>query len=550
MLTFSYSDIKKYAFIALAIPFIVFAIGWLKWYWAVVAVAATLACVWFGAFYKKKQNTEKPAMVPLALKLKENELSGEETKITVKKWIFVILIGIALIWVWQSGIGGFWAQSKDYPWRNAIFRDIVLFDWPVYYEMYDSALVYYIGFWLPPALIGKLALLLGANEVVAFQAASVAIYVWSVLFIVILFVLLLTLLKADNTKKQLLVVLGFVFFSGLDILGSIEPLGANLYHLEWWANDYQYSSFTTCLFWVFNQSIISWIAFACLLQEKTIRNYVYLGMMCLFSGPLPFVGFFIYCLALGTLKAIDAIRNKKAVAFLKDIISSSNMIATVFIFIFIATYLLSNAAISGSGTLRVSQDSIIVQSENTADVDNEVVTEASTSVNMDKMGQYLMFIFFEFGIFALLIVRKNYKNPLFYVMVICLLVFPFLKIGGGSDFPMRASIPALFYLYYLVMDFLIKEHYWLKKKDSTNRMLYMLLIGALVLGSVTPVVEFYRGCRQVALYSLDNPMEDYLYTLSGEGPMGEVETGYTYANFVAVEPEQQTFFKYFAKELQ
>lgn len=540
MLTLSYTNIKKYAFIALAIPFIVFAIGWLEWYWAVVAVVATCSCVWLGAFAKGKKS-QKDNVV---------SISDAEKKITIKKGIIILLIVIALIWVWQSGIGGFWAQSKDYPWRNAIYRDIVLRDWPVYYELYDGALVYYIGFWLPPALIGKLALLFGANEVVAFQAASVAIYIWSVLLIVILFGLLITLLKADTTKKQLLVVLGFIFFSGLDILGSIEPLGANLYHLEWWANDYQYSSFTTCLFWVFNQCIIPWIAFACLLQEKNIRNFVYLGMMCLFSGPLPFVGFFIFCIAIGVIKGVEAFRNKKAVLFLKDIVSPSNMLATVFIFIFIATYLLSNVAISGGGGLRVSQDSAIVQSESQVSEGVAESVERSMAIDFDAVGQYVMFVLFEVGFFALLIVRKYYKQPLFYVMLIGLLAFPFFKMGGGSDFPMRASIPALFYLYYLVMQFFIQEKHWMQKKGTTNRMLYVLLIVVFLLGSITPLVEFYRGCRQVALYTLDNPMEDYLYTLSGEGPMGELETGYEYANFVSLNPEQETFFRYFAKDLE
>lgn len=538
MITLSYSNIKKYAFSALAIPFVVFAIGWLKWYWAVVAVVATLACVWFGAFAKSKKVQETNVV----------SMTDSEKKISVKKWIFVLLIVIAAIWVWQSGIGGFWAQSKDYPWRNAIYRDIVLRDWPVYYKMYDGALVYYIGFWLPPALIGKLALLLGANDVVAFQAASVAIYIWSVILIVLLFSLIITLLKADTTKKQLFVVLGFIFFSGLDILGSIEPLGANLYHLEWWANDYQYSSFTTCLFWVFNQSVIPWMAFACLLQEKNIRNYVYLGMMCLFSGPLPFIGFFIFCIALGITKCVEAVKEKTVKQFLLDIISPSNMLAVAFIFIFIATYLLSNAAIAGGGALRVDQNAAIVQE--TVDA-AEDVSATQTNLQLDSLLNYLMFIMFEFGFYALLVVRKNYKNPLFYVAIIGLLIFPFLKIGGGSDFPMRSSIPALFFIYYLVMKFLIEEKHWLKKKGTTNRMLYIILIVVFLLGTATPMVEFYRGCRQVVKVGLDNPMEDYLYTLGGDGPVGgEVKSGYEHANFVAVNPSQQTFFKYFAKELK
>lgn len=533
MITLSYSKLKKFAFCILGLPFIVFAIGWMKWYWAVIAVGATLLCIYFGAFRKRK-NAENKVV----------ELSEAEHKVSVKYLFVILIIAIAMIWVWQSGIGGFWAQSKDYPWRNAIYRDIVLRDWPVFYDVYGGALVYYIGYWLVPALFGKLALLLGANDVAAFQVASVAIYIWSVLLIVLLFGLLITLLRADTSKKQLLIVLGFVFFSGLDILGSIEPLGANLYHLEWWADYYQYSSFTTCLFWVFNQSMIPWIAFACLLQEKTIKNYVFLGMMCLFSGPLPFIGYFIFCIALGIQKGIKAIRNKQAGTFFKDIVSVSNMLAVFFVFIFIATFLLSNAALSGGGALRIDQDATIVQSE------MAVGTEAD-QVNLSQLKNYVLFVLFEFGIYAALIARKYYKEPLFYVTIVPLFIFPFLKIGGGSDFPMRASIPALFLLYCFIMKFLMEEKLWLKKKGSTQRMLYIILIVTLLLGSITPVVEFYRGARQVALYGLDNPMEDYLYTLGGDGPNGwDVESGQEFANFVAIDAEQKFFFHYFAKDVE
>ncbi len=532
MLTFSYSKIKKAAFIALGLPFVVFAIGWLRWYWAVIAVGATLLCIWLGAFRTGKQNVDKKVV----------DMTDAERKVTIKKGIFIALILITLFWVWQSGMGGFWAQSKDYPWRNAIYRDIVLRDWPVFYELYEGALVYYIGFWLVPALFGKLALLLGANEILAFQVASVAIYIWAVILILILFALLLTLLHADTAKKQLLVVLGFIFFSGMDIMGSIEPLGANLYHLEWWANDYQYSSFTTCLFWVFNQSIIPWIAFACLLQEKTIRNYVFLGMMCLFSGPLPFIGFFVFCIGLGIVKATEAIRNKNFTSFLKDIISPSNMLAVFFIFAFVGSYLLSNTAISGSGALRLETQTVAVETAENAIAGESILTNG-------KLTNYLMFIMLEFGVYALLVVRKYKKNPLFYIAVGSLLIFPFLKIGGQYDFPMRASIPALFFMYVLVMKFLLEEKHWLKKKGTVNRTLYIVLIISLILGSITPLVEFYRGCRQVALHGLDYPMEDYLYTLGGDGPMGwQTTSGYEYANFVSVEPDEEMFFKYFAKE--
>lgn len=529
MLMLSYSKLKKVVFCVLGLPFIVFAIGWLRWYWAVVAVVATLLCIFYGAFQKKKEN-------------KVVNLEDADCKISVKPVFVFLIVAIAMIWVWQSGIGGFWAQSKDYPWRNAIYRDIVLRDWPVFYDVYGGVLVYYIGFWLVPALFGKLALLFGANDIAAFQVASVAIYIWAALLVSLLFGLLLTLLRADKPKKQLLVVLGFIFFSGMDILGSIEPLGANLYHLEWWANDYQYSSFTTCLFWVFNQSLIPWIAFAALLQEKNIRNYVFLGMMCLFSGPLPFIGFFIYCIALGIKKGVMAIRKKQTVCFLKDIVSPSNMIAVFFIFAFVGAYLLSNTAISDGGALRLEGDAAILPIE-------EAGAQSSFADSLEQIKTYTLFVLFEFGIYAMLIAGKYYKKSFFYVTVISLLTFPFFKIGGQYDFPMRASIPALFYMYYLVMKFLLEEKHYLKEKGSVKRLFYIVLVVALILGSATPLVELYRGGRQVALHGLDNPMEDYLYTLGGDGPNGwKVESGYEYSNFVSVDPEEKFFFRYFSKD--
>ncbi len=46
-----------------------------------------------------------------------------------------LLIGILLIgfWVWLSGIGGYAFQNWDFHTRNAIFRDLVIYRWPVYY---------------------------------------------------------------------------------------------------------------------------------------------------------------------------------------------------------------------------------------------------------------------------------------------------------------------------------------------------------------------------------------------------------------------------------
>ena len=52
----------------------------------------------------------------------------------------------------------------------------------------------------------------------------------------------------------------------------------------------QFSSFTTQLFWVFNQSIVAWIVTIMFIDEKKVNNYMLIILLCLPYAPLPFVG--------------------------------------------------------------------------------------------------------------------------------------------------------------------------------------------------------------------------------------------------------------------
>lgn len=47
---------------------------------------------------------------------------------------------------------------------------------------------------------------------------------------------------------------------------------------------------TTCLFWVFNQTVVPWLMTLCVLNEKSVENYALLGLLALPFGSLPFVG--------------------------------------------------------------------------------------------------------------------------------------------------------------------------------------------------------------------------------------------------------------------
>lgn len=527
-----YNYLRTTSLYLITVPILIFAVGWLKWYFAALFILSAVICL----FFAMNSSSKSPAKY-----------------IQIKVSTLLLIAFIALVWTWLSGIGGFWAQSRDYPWRNAIFRDLILRDWPVHYTNPDGYLSYYIGYWLLPAVFGKFAYTICADEIWAFRIGNTALALWSVILIFLLFLLLISLFNVKGSKKQIFVAISFVFFSGLDLLGSIEPLGANLYHLEWWADYWQYSSFTTCLFWVFNQAVIPWICIALLLQEKDVSSFVHIGIMCLFCGPFPFIGYFIYAISLGFIYLIKAVKYHKIIDFIKKIFSVQNIVCALIIFPFIAAFLLANDAISGKGNIRLNNDNIIVLSEYSTDsqsVETEtlsIVERIDLNSSMPMVGKYLAFVFLEFGIFAILVFRKEYKNPVFYVTLITLLLFPFLKMGRQADFPMRASIPAIFMMYVFVVRFILSEKECIKQKGSAKRILYIVLILCLFIGAATPGVEIYRGCRQISLKGFDNPMEDFLYTLGSDGPYSRQGTKYYLGNFGTNSPNEKFFFVYMSK---
>ena len=129
-----------------------------------------------------------------------------------KFWIILLII---ILWVAFSGIGGFiWQNRYDHMFRNAIFMDLVNFDWPVIQD--SNALCYYLGYWLPAAIFGKL---FGLEAGYMFQL------IWAMIGVTITFGLICQFLN----KVKISNIFIFIFFSGIDIIlyliFSGKPLG-------------------------------------------------------------------------------------------------------------------------------------------------------------------------------------------------------------------------------------------------------------------------------------------------------------------------------------
>ena len=183
---------------------------------------------------------------------------------------FLCMVGIiSLTWVYLSGIGALSFQNLDHNCRNPLFELLVTQPWPVVLDNPPAILTYYIGFWMPSALVGKLAH--------SIQLGYYAQVVWASLGVFLVFYLILATVKRKNYGPIVL----FILFSGMDLAGCIlmgktTLVTAPLAHLEWWYPAFQFSSFTTQLIWVFNQALPAWLAVLLLYHEKNNKSLAFI----------------------------------------------------------------------------------------------------------------------------------------------------------------------------------------------------------------------------------------------------------------------------------
>lgn len=533
-LEISYSALRRCALVFISLPMLCFFIGWLKWYFAVPACLALVICI-----ISLDDNNKLLKM----LSKKKADVSASpdnDKKLVISRTMLIVVILASFAYLFFCGVGRLWSQSDDYLWRNAIFRDLIVKKWPVFYDTYDGALSYYIGTWLPAAIIGKCAYLMGAGTEPSFMAGNVTLLIYCTFGMSVLFLLLLMYFKTTKPKQVAFIIIGFVFFSGMDFVGNEFKIDS--FHIEWWALTFQYSSLTTCLCWVFNQTIIPWVCTALLLHEKTVSNYVLIGMACLFSGPFPFIGFFIFCLAMGIKRLSDMVKEKKGKDFVKEIFSVSNICSVLFIFPIVGSFLLANTMMS-----KYKSDEPIFLPP-TWCFENYIL--------------YILFLLFEVLIFAVLIAKPNRKNYLFYVMLAQLIIYPIFNVGINSDLTMRSSIPAIFMLYVFCYQYMLtnpmisprnpkaksKENF--ESLISRINLLHIVLVICLLIGSITPGVELARGFGRVYYRGLNDRATDFVVTLERDyNPVPyEERDAWPPTNFVALNYDETIFFRYFARK--
>ncbi len=416
----------------------------------------------------------------------------------------IIILGMITAWVILAGIGGFvWQNTWDHKFRNAIFMDLVGKNWPVIQD--GKALCYYLGFWLPSAIVGKIA---GLQIGYLFQI------LWAVIGITIAFGMICQYLK----KIRITNIIILIFYSGLDIflflLFSKLPIKESLLqiiggrHIELATTYFNSSSNTTLLFWLYNQIIPFWVGMMLLLQQKNSKSIGLIYAMLLLYSPFPLVALapvmvYLVCKKPKTEEQSNLIR--KWMNRIKKACTFENIVSLLLIVI-IGLFMKSNTAVGKISILEVNGENIL---------------------------KYICYLFFEFILYLIFIYKQNRKDVILNILIGITFIMPFILLGNSYDFAYRTCIPLAFYIMLLIMKEL--------QNEKANKKISIALIIVLSLGAVTPITEMVRTVKHEA-----KVLQREFSARSDSLPSVFVKEGNEcYDNFIA--DTNSIFYQYLAK---
>ena len=427
-----HSDIRFISYIYVFLPLLIFFSTWLKPFIGLPLCFAIILAIYY--CFNDKDNT--------VIKL-------DRDKIIRIGFVLALILLIVL----TSGIGGSIKQYPDHIYRNSLFKLLIDQKWPVRmttFDGYDRSMTYYIGFWLPAALIGKYT---------SYQFALFFLQLWAFIGLALIFYHICFYRK----KLSLSYLVVFLIFGGLDALGTL--LTGNVYEqignrFEWWTAIFNYPSILTNLFWAYNQAIYGWLITMMILNEKDKRNIIFIYSSSLLSCTFPAIGLLPYVIYMFVKYGMKDI--------FKHISSIQNIIGFVILCV-TGLYVATNIAIfSGlenimNYTAQPTADNIVIQST------------AFTSYRFTShLYAYLWFILLEFGIYFMILYEDKHKDRLYWLTLIVLLIVPLIQIGNFIDFCLRASIPGLLALYLMLIEKI--DHDIEKKNYKTLSVIVILLM--------------------------------------------------------------------------
>jgi len=464
----------------LALPYAIFFAGWLRWWVAVPALALVAAPCW--------------ELIRAAGRARaERSPEGTAPVVHRRQVLFLLVVAVALALV--SGMGGSGYQDLDYPKHNAVLWDLIESPWPATLssDLGSFPLVYYTAWYLPAAVVGKVA---------GWAAANHFLFAWGLLGLVL--AILWYCLLAGSLRW--VVVVAFFAFSGFDLVGgallrlprllagthlmvsTVPDLDVAARAADWadhqitnWSGSRSWSYLSNLgqLFWVPQMALAGWIVTGMVLAAITRkgvpsrRHAVFLMALCSLWSPWVLIGL------LPVLVVELVVGDRPAGGRLREWIGWPAFCGAGLLGLMALYY------VARAGALPFSND----PSARFRFFGNHAWTGAEFAVRA------LLFFVLEAGVLAALIwwVRRPSSprgRALFIASAAFLAVLPWFRYGYFNDLVMRVSLPSLMVL----TIFLAKA---LPDRQRVN-MKHVLLVAALTVAATTPLRELQRHVWGIA----------------------------------------------------
>lgn len=335
-------------------------------------------------------------------------------------------------------------KASDWNKHHAVFNMLSSSTWPPVFDLDNQLYVlrYYLGWYVVPALFGKIA---GSNML------AFVIFVWTTAGISLS--LMLCFHKTKKAKHFFILFIVFFFFSGLDIVGAfvmdydMKPISRDW--LQWWFGWGQVLPHTHCLTYFPQHTIPAWIATGMFLFNRRLTvqyGAVILAFTSMWS-PLVTVG-----LALVFLYALDKERIKTGLTI-------QNLVAAPLLIIPIALYLTQGGSQEGAKL-------------------------ALVNVDITNLMTVWVFEFLIMGVVVYFAKNKQGGELILFCML-SLVVLSLIDIYPHKALYLRTAVPFIYIMSVL-------SGYALLNGKGLQR--YLLCV-YLVLTAIVPVVSFTEGIR-------------------------------------------------------
>ena len=405
----------------IAVGVIIFLFGWCRWYYA-IPVVLLIVLMLYGIY--KTDNSDK---------------------LVISHKIFWMAFGIAFLMMALSGIGGYVVQSNDNYWRNAMFRDLVNYAWPVYDVQTGLTKSYYIAFWMVPAIVSKML-----NSM---EAGFFTQLLWLSIGTQLLFLQVCRYMG----KARVSYLFFFYFFSGLKIIecllyypvfgdGSLlGPMIENISKNET-PGSFHAGPMVQFLYDPFNQTIPLFLGMMFMINNVKSKYIPYVFSLLLLYAPLPLVGLAPMVLY-WFVKNVFCQESKSRIIY----VFSLENITALLILILSAFYLMSNNNSGHKGLRPIS------------DLGADIYA-------------YIIYMIFEFGIMMAIGYKAAKDKVVLWIAFVSVAVFGWFQIGLHNDFCFRTNMPLIFMLYLLVT----KRYYM----AETSKLLRYIIIAWYLLAGI------------------------------------------------------------------